>query len=97
MRMRETANQLFASTSASDANLRRLLDILCAGVAASVLMPVLLITASAIWIGGGDPRASPMHGQPTRHADRLSRNISGIVTEQECDHARIVIRLSKTP
>jgi|SRR5579883_1949051 len=39
---------------------------------------------------------SAMHGQPTRHADRLSRNESGIVAEKECDHARIVIRPTKS-
>src|SRR3954447_18611185 len=55
MSMRETTDQIFGPTSAADANLRRLLDILFAVTAASVLMPVLLVTAFAIWIEGGSP------------------------------------------
>ena len=55
MTMRETASQLFAPTPAPRVSLRRTLDIMCAGTAASVLMPVYLITALAIWIESGKP------------------------------------------
>lgn len=55
MTMRETAHQLSAPSSIPHAGLRRLLDAVCAGMAASVLMPVFLIVAFAIWIEGGSP------------------------------------------
>src|SRR3979490_117164 len=55
MTMRETESQLFAPSPARHVSLRRTLDILCAGMAASVLMPVFLITALAIWIESGRP------------------------------------------
>src|SRR5229473_3684302 len=55
MTMRETASQLFAPTPAPRVSLRRTLDIMCAGTAASVLVPVFLITALAIWIESGRP------------------------------------------
>ncbi|WP_299808145.1 sugar transferase [Tardiphaga sp.] len=53
--MRETENQLFATSPVHYVNLRRTLDILCAGTAASALAPVFLIVAIAIWIEGGRP------------------------------------------
>jgi lipopolysaccharide/colanic/teichoic acid biosynthesis glycosyltransferase len=53
--MRGTASQLFAPSGAPHLSLRRTLDILCAGMAASVLMPVFLIVALAIWIESGRP------------------------------------------
>jgi lipopolysaccharide/colanic/teichoic acid biosynthesis glycosyltransferase len=55
MTMRETASQLFAPTPAPRVSLRRTLDIMCTAAAASVLMPVFLITALAIWIESGKP------------------------------------------
>jgi lipopolysaccharide/colanic/teichoic acid biosynthesis glycosyltransferase len=55
MTMRETESLLFAPSPARHVSLRRTLDILCAGMAASVLMPVFLITALAIWIESGRP------------------------------------------
>lgn len=55
MSMRETATQAFAPRPAPHVSLRRTLDILCAGMTASVLMPVFLITALAIWIESGRP------------------------------------------
>jgi lipopolysaccharide/colanic/teichoic acid biosynthesis glycosyltransferase len=55
MTMRETESQLFAPSPARHVSLRRTLDILCAGMAASVLMPVFLITALAMWIESGRP------------------------------------------
>ena len=54
MTMREAAGRI-TSPAAPHVSLRRALDILCAGIAASVLMPVFLITALAIWIEGGRP------------------------------------------
>jgi lipopolysaccharide/colanic/teichoic acid biosynthesis glycosyltransferase len=55
MTMRETASQPFTPSPARHVSLRRTLDILCAGMAASVLMPVFLIVALAIWIESGRP------------------------------------------
>jgi lipopolysaccharide/colanic/teichoic acid biosynthesis glycosyltransferase len=55
MTMRETESQLFAPSPTHHVSLRRTLDILCAGMAASVLMPVFLIVALAIWIESGRP------------------------------------------
>src|SRR3979490_2318863 len=55
MTMRETASQPFTPSPARHVSLRRTLDILCAGTAASVLMPVFLIVALAIWIESGRP------------------------------------------
>jgi len=55
MTMRETASQPFTQSPARHVGLRRTLDILCAGMAASVLMPVFLIVALAIWIESGRP------------------------------------------
>jgi lipopolysaccharide/colanic/teichoic acid biosynthesis glycosyltransferase len=53
--MTETAHQLSAPSSTPHASLRRILDVLCAGMAASVFMPVFLVIAIAIWIEGGNP------------------------------------------
>ena len=50
-----TAGELFAPSPARHGNLRRALDLLCAGMAASVLIPVFLIVAFAIWIESGRP------------------------------------------
>src|SRR3982074_2237879 len=55
MTMRETESQLFAPSPARHVSLRRALDILCAGMAVSVLMPVFLIVALPIWIESGRP------------------------------------------
>jgi lipopolysaccharide/colanic/teichoic acid biosynthesis glycosyltransferase len=55
MTMRGTASQRFAPSPAPHVSLRRTLDIMCTGVAASVLAPVFLITALAIWIESGRP------------------------------------------
>jgi lipopolysaccharide/colanic/teichoic acid biosynthesis glycosyltransferase len=55
MTMRETAGELSTPSPARQVSLRRILDILCAGMAASVLMPVFLIVALAIWIESGRP------------------------------------------
>jgi lipopolysaccharide/colanic/teichoic acid biosynthesis glycosyltransferase len=55
MNKREMAHQLFAPSSTPDAGLRRILDVLCAGMATFFLMPVFLIIAFAIWIEGGRP------------------------------------------
>jgi len=55
MTMRGTASQLSTPSAARHVSLRRAFDILCAGMAATVLMPVFLIVALAIWIESGRP------------------------------------------
>jgi lipopolysaccharide/colanic/teichoic acid biosynthesis glycosyltransferase len=53
--MSTTVDHLSARSSARDVSLRRTIDILCAGVAGFVLLPVFLIVALAIWIESGRP------------------------------------------
>jgi len=63
MTMHDAANQLSGPSlgmrvglrRAIDVGLRRALDIVCAGVAAFVLAPVMLIVTLAIWIESGRP------------------------------------------
>jgi lipopolysaccharide/colanic/teichoic acid biosynthesis glycosyltransferase len=55
MTMHEMAEQLSDSSLGMHVGLRRALDILCAGMAASVLAPLMLIVALAIWIESGRP------------------------------------------
>jgi lipopolysaccharide/colanic/teichoic acid biosynthesis glycosyltransferase len=63
MTMRDAANQLLepflgarlSPRCALDMGLRRALDIVCAGVAALVFAPLMLIVTLAIWIEGGRP------------------------------------------
>lgn len=53
--MPETANQLFAPFPALNASLRRASDVLCAGAAASLLLPVFVIVTLLIWLESGRP------------------------------------------
>ena len=53
--MTETADQLIDRTPAQHVSLRRMLDILCAGIAASVLSPVFLMVGVAILFESGTP------------------------------------------
>lgn len=53
--MSETVNTGFARAAAPAVRLRRLVDVLCAGTALIVSLPVLLVIALAIWIEGGRP------------------------------------------
>ena len=55
MSMREAAGEFATPSRARQVSLRRALDILCVGMAALVLTPVLLIVALAIYIGSGRP------------------------------------------
>jgi lipopolysaccharide/colanic/teichoic acid biosynthesis glycosyltransferase len=55
MSMREAAGELSTPSRTRQVNLRRALDILCAGMATLVLAPVFLIVALAIWIESGWP------------------------------------------
>lgn len=55
MTMRGTENHLFTTSPAVHVSLRRTLDILFAGITASILAPVFLIVAAAIWIESGRP------------------------------------------
>ncbi|WP_342731481.1 sugar transferase [Bradyrhizobium sp. B117] len=53
--MSELANTGCARTAAPALRLRRLVDILCAGTAMVVFLPIFLLTALAIWTEGGRP------------------------------------------
>ena len=53
--MSTTIDQLSTRSSARDLSLRRTVDILCAGIAGLVLVPVFLILAAAIWLESGRP------------------------------------------
>ena len=55
MTMRDAADQLSGPSLGMHVGLRRALDILGAGVAVSVLAPVMPIVTLAIWIEGGRP------------------------------------------
>ena len=55
MTMHEAANHLFGPSLGMHVGLRRALDILGAGVAVSVLAPVMPIVTLAIWIESGRP------------------------------------------
>jgi lipopolysaccharide/colanic/teichoic acid biosynthesis glycosyltransferase len=48
-------HQVFGSPLGMKVGARRILDILCAGAAAAVLAPLMLIVALAIWIESGRP------------------------------------------
>lgn len=53
--MSETVNSGCASAAVRTVRLRRLVDIVCAGMGIVVSLPILLIIALAIWIEGGRP------------------------------------------
>ena len=53
--MSTTIDQLGTRSAARDLSLRRTVDILCAGIAGLVLVPVFLILAAAIWLESGRP------------------------------------------
>jgi lipopolysaccharide/colanic/teichoic acid biosynthesis glycosyltransferase len=55
MTMHDAANHLSGPSLGMHVGLRRVLDILCAGVAASAFVPLLLIVTLAIWIESGRP------------------------------------------
>jgi lipopolysaccharide/colanic/teichoic acid biosynthesis glycosyltransferase len=55
MSMREAADELSGPSFGMDVGLRRTLDIVCAGIAASILAPVMLIVVIVIWIESGGP------------------------------------------
>jgi lipopolysaccharide/colanic/teichoic acid biosynthesis glycosyltransferase len=55
MSMPGLASELSTPSPARQVSLRRTLDILCVGMAATVLTPVFLIVALAIWIESGRP------------------------------------------
>lgn len=55
MTMHDIASQLSGPSLGVHAGLRRALDIVCAGVAAFILAPVMLVVALAIWIESGRP------------------------------------------
>jgi lipopolysaccharide/colanic/teichoic acid biosynthesis glycosyltransferase len=55
MSVQDTADRLSGPSLRMHMGLRRTLDILCAGVAASILAPLMLIVALAIWIESGRP------------------------------------------
>jgi lipopolysaccharide/colanic/teichoic acid biosynthesis glycosyltransferase len=55
MTLPETANQVIASSAASQVSLRRAIDILCAGTATAVLSPVFVLVTLAICIETGRP------------------------------------------
>jgi lipopolysaccharide/colanic/teichoic acid biosynthesis glycosyltransferase len=55
MTMHEPANHLSGPNFAVHVGLRRALDIVCAGVAAFILAPAMLIVTVAIWIESGRP------------------------------------------
>src|SRR4030088_964012 len=55
MTMHGTASQLSTPSAVRHVSLRRAFDILCAGMAATALLPVVLIVALAIWIESGKP------------------------------------------
>lgn len=53
--MSEMVNAGCARTAVRTERLRRLVDIVCAGISIIVALPILLIVAFAIWIEGGRP------------------------------------------
>ena len=55
MTMRDAAEQFSGPSFGMDVGVRRTLDILCAGMAALLLAPVMLIVVIAIWIESGGP------------------------------------------
>ena len=55
MTMHDLADQLSGPSLGMRVGLWRALDIMCAGVAAAVLAPLMLIVVLAIWIEGGRP------------------------------------------
>ena len=55
MTMHEMANELSRSSLLMHVSLRRALDVLCSGVAAFILAPVMLLVTLAIWIESGRP------------------------------------------
>ena len=55
MTMRDTAEQFSGPSFGLDVGVRRTLDILCAGMAALVLAPLMLIVVIVIWIESGGP------------------------------------------
>jgi lipopolysaccharide/colanic/teichoic acid biosynthesis glycosyltransferase len=55
MTMRDTAEQFSGPSLGMDVGVRRTLDILCAGMAALVLAPLMLIVVFVIWIESGGP------------------------------------------
>jgi len=55
MTMRDTAEQFSGPSLGMDVGVRRTLDILCVGMAALVLAPLMLIVVFVIWIESGGP------------------------------------------
>jgi lipopolysaccharide/colanic/teichoic acid biosynthesis glycosyltransferase len=55
MTMRDAAEQLSGPSIGMDVGARRSLDILCAGMAAFALAPLMLIVVMVIWIESGGP------------------------------------------
>jgi lipopolysaccharide/colanic/teichoic acid biosynthesis glycosyltransferase len=55
MTMRDTAEQFSGPSFGMDVGVRRTLDILCAGMAAFALAPLILIVVIVIWIESGGP------------------------------------------
>jgi lipopolysaccharide/colanic/teichoic acid biosynthesis glycosyltransferase len=71
MTVPETANQLVASSPPPQVSSRRAIDILCAGAAVSVFVPVFAIVALVIWFESGRPILFSqlrlgLNGQPFR-------------------------------
>ena len=71
MTMRDAADQFSGPFLDVHVGLRRALDIVCAGVAAFVFAPVMLIVTLAIWIESGKPILFSQHrlgqnGRPFR-------------------------------
>jgi lipopolysaccharide/colanic/teichoic acid biosynthesis glycosyltransferase len=71
MTMRDAAEQFSGPSLGMDVGLRRTLDILCAGAAASVLAPLMLIVVIVIWIESGglilfSQLRLGQHGRPFR-------------------------------
>jgi lipopolysaccharide/colanic/teichoic acid biosynthesis glycosyltransferase len=71
MTLHDLADQLSGPSLGMHVGLRRALDILCAGVAAAVLAPLMLIVGLAIWTESGRPILFSQlrlgqHGRPFR-------------------------------
>jgi lipopolysaccharide/colanic/teichoic acid biosynthesis glycosyltransferase len=71
MTMRDAADEFSRPSFGIDVGLRRTLDVLCAAAATSILAPVMLIVAIAIWIESGGPILFSQlrlgqHGRPFR-------------------------------
>ena len=67
--MRGPASQLVTPSTALNAGARRAIDVLCAGFAASIFLPVFVIVALSIWLESGRPilysqRRLGQSGQP---------------------------------